>query len=208
MLSSLFALIFSTTSFAQDDEGARFVDWGMKGFKTQETRVYLGLVGESWADSFVGQVYRPSSNYGSLALQYRFHSHFLAGIESGLVRVKGNRDKSSLQLIPVVMNVNVLFGNDNVEPFVGLGMSFVHFLESSPSETISGTKVGMEVRAGVRIATQFIKSSQHPSVQVGAKRLDVELMLAQRMHQMFGVGVGQGFNLSASRFGVGAVLKF
>ena len=73
---------------------------------------------------------------------------------------------------------------------------------------MAGTKVGMEVRAGVRIATKFIRPSQHPSIQVGIKRLDVELMFAQRMHQMFGVGAGQGFNLSASRFGVGTVLKF
>ena len=209
MLSALFAIIFSTTSFAQDDDDAdRFVDWGLAGFKTQETRVFVGLIGESWSDAFVGQVYRSSSSFGNLALQYRFHTHFLAGLESGLIRVKGNRDKSALQLLPIVMNANVLFGNENVEPFVGVGVSFVHFLESAPSGNVSGTKVGMEVRAGVRIATKFIQPSQHPNIKVGVKQLDIELMFAQRMHQMFGVGVGEGFNLSASRFGVGAVFKF
>ena len=106
------------------------------------------------------------------------------------------------------MNVNVLFGNDKVEPFVGLGFSFVHFLESSPGESLSGTKVGIEVRTGFRLATKFIKPSQHPSIEVGIKQLDIELMFAQRLHQIFGVGAGSGLNMSASRFGVSTILKF
>ncbi|MEC7984949.1 MAG: hypothetical protein VX278_07290 [Myxococcota bacterium] len=208
MLSILFALLFSQTSFAQDKAPNSFANWGMDGFQTQQTRVFIGLIGESWGDAFIGQVYRPSANFGNVALQYRFHTHFLAGIESGLIRVKGNRNKTALQLIPVVMNVNVLFGNDYVEPFIGLGFSFVHFLESAPSGSVAGTKVGTEVRAGVRIATNFIKPPQHPNQQLGAKQMDIELMFAQRLHQMFGVGAGQGFNMSASRFGVGAIFKF
>ena len=100
------------------------------------------------------------------------------------------------------------FGNETVEPFVGIGFSFVGFLESSSGESISGTKVGLEARAGVRIGTQFIKPSQHPSLKGGPKELDVELMLGQRLHQMFGIGAGAGFNMSAARFGVSLVLKF
>ena len=75
--------------------------------------------------------------------------------------------------------------------------------------------MGMDIRTGVRIGTRFMRRTQHPVTPVdadnpgtppGVKQLDVELMLGQRLHQMF--GVGEGFDLSATRIGVGMQLRF
>ena len=82
-----------------------------------------------------------------------------------------------------------------------------------PNGSVSGTKLGMDFRTGIRIATKFLRSSKHPEaaytdkypVQPGPKQLDIEIMLGQRFHQLF--GVGEGFDLSAIRVGVGMHIR-
>ena len=182
--------------------------WGKEGFKTQETRIMLGAVGEFWADTAISQVYKPSDVFVNLGLRYRFHQHFAVGAEVGLIDVTGNEGKSTLQIIPTVLNANILFGTERIEPFVGLGVSIVHFLESYPSSNISGSKVGLDFRSGFRIKTNFIQPNQHPSLQMGPKQMDIEVQVGQRFHQIFGVGSGEGFNMSALRLGVGLNIRF
>lgn len=200
-------IIFSATAaFAQEPESS--TSWGMSGFDTQETRVMVGLAGEFWSDPSIIEVYKPSEVFVDLSLRYRFHQHFSVGAQVGLIDLSGNNNKSSLQIIPTVLHANVLFGNDRVEPFIGLGLSMVHFLETAPSTTISGTKVGMDFRSGFRIKTNLVQQQQHPSVQMGPKQMDIEVHVGQRFHQIFGVGAGEGFNLSALRLGVGLNTRF
>ena len=192
--------------------------WGKSGFVTQETRVAFRGVGEAWNDSSFGSVYRSDRFFGSIGLSHRFHYHYAAYLEGGFTRVDGNADQTALQLIPMSIGGSVLFGsNRSVEPFIGLGVSMVNFLEQIPTGSISGTKLGMDVRTGIRIGTKFLRRTQHPNTPTdpndpasptGVKQLDVELMLGQRLHQMFGVGEGEGFDLTATRIGVGMQLRF
>jgi hypothetical protein len=139
MLNILFATTLS--AFAQEPISS---SWGTKGFETQETRIMLGVVGEFWAEQTIAEVYQPSDVFVNLSMRYRFHQHFSVGTEIGLVDISGNNNKSTLQLIPTVLHANVLFGDERIEPFAGLGLSIVHFLETYSSSTISGSKVGLD----------------------------------------------------------------
>ena len=204
MLNFLF--LTASTAFSQEPETPS--SWGMSGFDTQETRIMVGVVGEFWSDPSIIEVYKASEFFVDLSLRYRFHQHFSVGAQIGLIDLSGNNNKSNLQIIPTVLHANVLFGNDRVEPFIGLGLSMVHFLETAPSSTISGTKVGMDFRSGFRIKTNLVRQQQHPSVQMGPKQMDIEVHVGQRFHQIFGVGAGEGFNLSALRLGVGLNTRF
>ena len=195
-------------SLVQAQEKPTGASWGADGFKTQEIRVNAGIVQEFWAESSLARIYSASESFVYVGLGYRFHDHFSAGAEIALVDMVGNYNKSTLQLIPTVLYGNVLFGNENVEPFVGLGLSMVHFLETYPDNSISGSKVGLDFRSGVRIRTNLVQPQQHPSVDMGPKQLDIEISLGQRFHQMFGVGEGTGFNMSALRIGVGLNTRF
>ena len=201
-----FLILASSTAFSQETKAPS--SWGMSGFDTQETRIMVGAVGEFWADPAITQIYSASEVFVDISLRYRFHQHFSIGAEVGLVDVTGNSNKSTLQIIPTVLNANILFGNDRVEPFVGLGVSIVHFLETYPSASVSGSKVGLDFRSGFRIKTNFIQPVQHPSAQMGPKQLDIEVHIGQRMHQIFGAGAGEGFNMSALRLGIGLNTRF
>jgi len=200
-------LIFTaSTAFSQEPEVPS--SWGSAGFKTQETRLMVGLTGEFWSDPSIIEIYKDSDIFVDFSLRYRFHQHFSVGAQIGLVNLSGNNNKSNLQIIPTVLHANVLFGNERVEPFVGLGLSMVHFLETSDVQPVSGTKVGFDFRSGFRIKTNFVQKQQHPSVQMGPKQMDIEVHIGQRFHQMFGMGAGEGFNLSALRLGVGLNTRF
>lgn len=203
-------LIFTaSTAFSQEPEVPS--NWGMSGFDIQETRIMAGVVGEFWSDTSIIEVYKASEVLVDLSLHYRFHQHFSVGAQIGYIDLSGNNGLSTLQIIPTVLSANVLFGNERVEPFVGLGLSVVHFLEtasSSSATTVSGTKVGLDIRSGFRIKTNFIQKQQHPNVQMGPKQMDIEVHIGQRSHQILGVGAGEGFNLSALRLGVGLNTRF
>ena len=208
-LPFIFYILFFPSAYATDP------GWGSAGFSTQETRLSFRGIGEAWSDSTFGSVYRSDRFFGSIGLSHRFHYHYAAYIEGGFTRVDGNNDQTALQLIPMSIGGSLLFGsNKRVEPFLGLGVSFVNFLEQVPNATVSGTKMGMDIRTGVRIGTRFLRRTQHPltpsepseyRTTPGIKQLDVEIMVGQRIHQMF--GIGDGFDLSATRLGVGLQLR-
>jgi len=178
-----------------------------------ETRLRFMGVGESWKDPSVIQVYRGSRFFGAVGLSYRIMDSATIDLESGFTRIDGNNGLSHLQLIPVTVGGTYLLGNERVEPFIGLGASFVKFTEELPAGTISGTKVGLDVRSGVRIATKYIQSSHYPSAVYGEnpmsqqqlKQMDVEILFGQRIHHAF--SVGKGFDLGAFRVGVGLQLR-
>ena len=78
---------------------------------------------------------------------------------------------------------------------------------------VTGTKLGTEVRTGLRIATKYVNPIVYPESEYGvnpsndaaAKQLDIEVVFAQRIHHAFGIGTG--FDLGAFRFGVGLQLR-
>ena len=206
---SLFCFLLFTSTAQAEDPG-----FGKAGFSTQESRIAFRGIGEAWQEPSFGSVYRSDRFYGFLGMSHRFHYHYAAYLEGGFVRADGNSDQTAIQLIPVTLGASVLFPNGkNVEPFVGLGFSVVNFLEQIPNNSISGTKLGMDFRTGIRIATRFLNRMNHPksvynenyTPPPGPKQLDIEVMFGQRFHQLF--GVGEGFNLSAFRIGVGMQLR-
>ena len=202
----MFSFFLTTYAFAQDKTD--WSEWGRKGFSTQEPRIVAGIFQEYWAEPSLSRIYKSSETLVNIGLAYRFHKHFSVGAELAFADLDGNNNKSVLQLIPTVVYGNILFGNDYVEPFVGLGVSMVHFLETYPDTSISGSKVGFDFRSGLRIRTNLIRKHQHPSLKMGAKQVDVELSVGQRFHQMFGFDEGNGFNMSALRIGIGLNTRF
>jgi hypothetical protein len=80
----------------------------------------------------------------------------------------------------------------------------VAFNDRSPTNAISGTKLGFDFRLGTRIRTWFIQESIRPDPR-GINRMDFEILLGRRQHHM--LGVGKGLNLSAWRVGAGIVAR-
>ena len=193
-----FTMLFSAPAHA---------GYGLDGFTVSETRVAFKGIGEAWTDKNIGTVYRSSRMYGFFGFSQRFHEHYALYAEAGFARVDSGDDETALQLIPLTLGATVLFGSEQVEPFVGVGASFVNFMEEIPTGSISGTKLGIDIRTGVRIGTRFIRKTQHPrgaappNAPRGPKQMDVELMLGQRVHHAF--GIGSGLDLGATRFGIG-----
>ena len=100
--------------------------------------------------------------------------------------------QATLELVPVAMNVTVRSEGRSSEVFAGFGPAFVAFNDRSPTNAISGMKLGLDMRLGIRIHTNFIQQSMRPGAG-GFKRMDVELLLGRRQHQP---GFGSGFDLS------------
>ena len=198
LLVSICFSLYSSVAYAQETKADTS--------KNQETRVAFRGVGEAWADPNVGQVYRSSRFFGFLGFGYKLRPNYSVDIEGGFVRVDSPNKNSSLQLVPLSVGGSYLFSSQYVEPFVGGGLSFVNYLETGGTEPVSGTKLGLDFRAGVRLATNFARPSQHPSRARGTTRVDIELMFGQRIHQPF--GLGSGLNMGATRLGVGMLLRF
>ena len=198
----MFNLILSSALLFSNPARAGF---GMDGFTVNETRVAFKGIGEAWTDKNIGTVYRSSRMYGFFGFSQRFHEHYSVYAEAGFARVDSSDKDTALQLIPLTVGATVLFGNEQVEPFVGVGASFVNFMEEIPTGSISGTKLGVDLRGGVRIGTRFIRKSQHPNAPKGPSQMDVELMLGQRLHHAFGIGTG--LDLGATRFGIGVQFR-
>jgi hypothetical protein len=185
-----------------------------KGFNVQELRFGAGVVAERWADPTMSVVYgKQGKAIPMVYLSYRFHKRFALDAEAGMARLTANVDRNVFQVVPVTVGGSLLFlqDNPNVEPFVGVGAGFVQYTErvlpyilSTTPSVNYGTKLGTDFRAGVRIGTRFVQTSQHPNAPTGPNKMDVELMIGQRVHHAFGIGAG--LNLSAFRASIG--LKF
>ena len=182
-----------------------------KGFEVQELRLGVGVASERWSEPFLLQVYGKSGKLlPNVSMSYRFHKNFSLDVEAGRGRLTANDERQVFQVVPVSIGGSVLFGDQNVEPFVSVGAGFVQFSEKltayergAPS-AIYGTKVGVDSKAGLRIGTRMVQDSQHPGAPQSFSQMDVELFMGYRVHQAFGVGTG--LNMNAFRTGV--ALKF
>ena len=185
------------------------------GFEVQEFRVGVGLSGERWAEDAIATVYGKNGKlFPTLSLSYRFHKNFSIDASAGTTRLTTANQRNEMQLLPVTVGASMLFGNSDREPFVSVGAGFVQFSEkllpyyTSEYPTMTyGTKLGVDAKAGVRIATSIIPSTtQHPRQPKGASQMDVEIAMGYRTHQAFGVGTG--LNLNAFRTSIGFNLRY
>jgi hypothetical protein len=177
-----------------------------------ENAVGFRGVGEVWQESAIVMVHR-SSRFGGAGFFHTGLTHLFGfEMELGYNRMKGSAvdpttneqtgNASTLELVPIAMNATVRAEGPASEMFFGAGPAFVAFNDRSPTNAISGVKVGLDMRVGMRIHTHFLQESIRPGAR-GMRRMDFELMLGRRQHQAF--GIGSGLDLSAWRVGAGLV---
>ena len=185
------------------------------GFEVQEFRVGVSISGERWAEDAIATIYGKNGKlFPTLSMSYRFHKNFSIDASAGTARLTTANQRNEMQLLPVTVGASMLFGNPDREPFVSVGAGFVQFSETllpyytSEYPTVTyGTKLGVDAKAGVRIATSIIpNSTQHPRQPKGASQMDVEIAMGYRTHQAFGVGTG--LNLNAFRTSIGFNLRY
>ena len=169
-------------------------------------------VGEVWQETAIHLVHE-SSRFGAAAfVDMGLSRLFGLELELGYNQMKGKAvdpttneqtaNSATLELVPISLGANVRASGPTSELFFGAGPALVVFNDRSPTNAISGVKIGMDARLGVRIHTHFIQQSMRPGAR-GLRRMDVELMVGRRQHQAF--GVGSGLDLSAWRVGAGVV---
>lgn len=177
-----------------------------------ENSVGFRGVGEVWQESAIVMVHR-SSRFGATGFFHTGISRvFGFEIELGYNRMKGkavdpdtNQQTSyasTLELVPISMDTTIRVQGPTSEVLFGIGPAFVSFNDRSPTNAISGVKIGLDMRVAMRIHTHFLQESIRPGAR-GMRRMDFELMLGRRQHQAF--GIGSGLDLSAWRVGAGFV---
>jgi hypothetical protein len=174
----------------------------------------LGFMGvaEVWQDAAIAQVHRSSRFAGTGFFASGLSRVFGIEIELGYSRMtnpavdkesgRQTTDDTSFEMMPVAIDATMRIQTGRSEVFFGMGPAMVAFNDRSPTNAISGTKLGFDFRLGTRIKTWFVQESIRPEAR-GIKRMDFEILLGRRQHHMF--GVGKGLNLSAWRVGAGLV---
>ncbi len=169
-------------------------------------------VGEVWQESAILLVHRSSRFGGTGFFATGITPLFGIEMELGYNRMVGSAvnpennqqtgNQATLELVPISMDGTIRFEAATSEVFFGTGPAFVSFNDRSPTDAVSGMKIGIDTKVGVRIHTHFIQKSMRYGAR-GMERMDVELLLGRRIHQPF--GTGSGLDLSAWRVGVGLV---
>lgn len=168
-------------------------------------------LGEIWQDPHISSLYRSSRFSGGLHLSWQFHNWLSADLEMSTLRML-NDDGSRLELSPLSLNAAARKEIGRAEVSAGLGPALVPFSEAgSNSSYTPGTKLGLDVRAGLRLATGLYDPPAYPASVI--ERVDLEIFVGRRQH--FGptstqlpadlegyVGPGR-LDLSAWRVGVG-----
>ena len=186
-----------------------------------ETRVpvtglslYLRGVGEAWDEPEFGRIYRPNALMGGVGLVIPLHRYAQLDVEVAYERMKGqhvDRDTlesvekdAVLELAPISLLVEGrLPVRERAHVYLGAGPTATLFKEEheafSASEEglenaiTSGTKIGGEVRLGVRLDT-------------AVDPVSVELGVGRRFQKE--PEDGGGFDLAAWRASVGVGLSF
>lgn len=170
---------------------------------------FLGL-GEVWQDVSIIENYRSSrfagSGYASLGLR----PHLMIEAELGYMRMSSDTGRSgvapgSMEVLPIALAACFRTGNDRAEVYAGGGYAQVVFTERTDVGTVAGAKPGLDTRAGVRIHTNLVQPSYQPNGAPGVRGVDVELLIGRRQNHAF--GIGDGFDFSAWRGGVGLVAR-
>jgi hypothetical protein len=170
---------------------------------------FLGM-GEVWQDVSIIENYRSSrfagAGFGSLGVR----PHLLIEAELGYMSMSSDVDRvgvapGSMEVVPITLAACYRAGNDRAEVFAGGGYAMVVFTERTDVGTVAGSKPGADLRAGVRIHTNLVQPAYRPTGTPGVRGMDVELLIGRRQHHAF--GVGEGFDFSAWRGGIGLVAR-
>ena len=218
---------FSNETYSAEGEGQNSdVATDATGKKTKTTRertsssyepfsdrsVGFRGVGEVWQDAAIVMVHRSSRFGGTGFFSAGITPLFGMEIEIGYNRLVGSAvdpssnaqtgNQSTLELVPIAMDGTIRMEGASSDLIFGFGPAFVSFNDRSPTNAISGMKIGVDMRMAVQIHTHFVQESIRPGAR-GMNRMDVEFLIGRRQHQAF--GVGQGLDLSAWRIGLGLV---
>lgn len=182
-MSVLVALVWSGVAQADDDE------------------LILGgrAIAEVWQDASLATVYKSTGIGAAGTFSWRPHAWLSLDGELGVVRMSGEEEQY-IQMVPLAFDVAARIQREEMEMFVGLGPALVPFVDQG-NTTVPGTKMGLDVRAGVRIATDLVNPSLSSTSPV--QRADVEFIIGRRHH----FSGDDGLDLSAWRVGVGLVVR-
>jgi len=169
-------------------------------------------VGEVWQEAAIVMVHRSSRFGGTGFFSAGITELFGMEIEIGYNRLVGTAvdpttnertdNQATLELVPIAMDGTIRMEGSTSDLVFGAGPAFVSFNDRSPTNAISGMKIGIDMRVAVQIHTHFIQHSIRPGAR-GMRRMDLEFLIGRRQHQAF--GVGEGLDLSAWRIGLGLV---
>ena len=184
-----------------------------------DLRVGVRGVGEVWSDTGIGTGYESGGGFVSLAasrtvwgpvgldleVSYRRMQH---GLDTEELSSTNYSAKPALTLAPMVALIEYRHTlGSTTSLFAGTGPVFVHFSEQhAPKETgegvTSGTRLGVEMRVGLRADTRLIRPKLTPGTAM-AKGVDFEGYLGRRMQR----SSVEGFNLNAWRVGLGLAFR-
>ena len=191
-LSVLF-LLFSSEAKAEDSS------WVF------EPRLRFAVAGESWKEEALAQIYKSTHIFPMGGISLKFHKNMVFDLDSAFYKLDGNLGLTEFKMQPVYTGGAFLFSQGKIETYVGVGANFVSWVETSPDESLKGTKLGTEARMGIRIASNYTSTFFYPPEQYGPnpretvaiKGIDFEVGLAQRFHH---IKAQDGLNLGAFRF--------
>jgi len=167
-----------------------------------DSELLLGgrALGEVWQDPSLATVYK-SSGFG-VAGSFSWRPHALLSLdgEVGFVRMTGEAEQS-IQMVPMSLDICARAQREEMELFVGAGPALVPFTDQG-LHMVTGTKMGLDVQAGVRFATDLVNPSLSSTSPV--QRVDAEIFIGRRQH--FAMGELARLDMSAWRMGLGLVV--
>ena len=152
---------------------------------------------EVWQDASIATVYKSTGVGASGTFSIRPHPWISIDGELGLVRLSGEEEQS-IQLVPLSLDLAARVDREDMELFFGVGPALVPFVDSGLT-VITGTKLGLDVQAGARFATDFVNPSMSSTSPI--QRVDAEFFIGRRQH--FAQGQTERLDLSAWRVGAG-----
>ena len=176
----------------------------------EDQDLLLGIhgVAEVWSDAAIATVYRSSVFTGALTATWQFHRFLAADIEVSYVRTPGLQGQR-FEMTPIAADLSAWTKMGNVELFGGIGPALVPWSDKG-TDLRSGTKIGMDTRVGLRVATAFYTPPDYPPATM--ERVDLEIFVGRRSHfgptttavepDVLGQGSGR-LDLSAIRAGIG-----
>jgi len=173
-------------------------------------------VGEFWQEpTLIRELGRSSRFGGGGFISYRAWRFLSADLEVGYHRLTGTEqtihtgkpgtEGTTFELVPLALSVSAAHRIGNVEVFGAVGAAVTVFNHGDSKQTVSGTKIGPSFQLGARLDTGLVQPSIRRDAKNTLRSLDLELMIGRRQHQPF--GIGDGFDLSAWRVGVGLIAR-
>ncbi len=162
-----------------------------------------GLI-ERWNDPAIATVYKSGAWLGGLGLVTPIIGPVAVDVEIGFARLKAG--EATLELVPLSGLVEGFAPLGPVQGFAGLGPTWTGFTEVGGDEAVDGARIAAELRAGVRVDTQFVDPPAPPAPAGPIRALMLEINVGRRFE--FPGSPPKGFHLGAWRacIGLGAAL--